>query len=275
MSKPMVNYILLAAILCGAAGVAPHHAHAQSARRQAAELLRQGAALYKQGDKSGTLEKFSKAYNLFPSYKIEYNIAVLLEEMGRWTASAEYFERFVTTKHKSAPGEMVQLAHQKLRKLRRKLASVTVTCNVEGAWLLVAGKEVGQLPMGFRTYYTPDKYHFAVKKRGYQRFQKSVVLRAGSHLQLEVELTHIVHPVSRPEPVPAAQTRKFPTMGKHPAVAADVPQPAPTSRPLYKKWWFWTAVGAVVVGAVIGGTVAATSGGDELPDGDIRWKLAP
>jgi hypothetical protein len=33
--------------------------------------------------------------------------------------------------------------------------------------------------------------------------------------------------------------------------------------PVYKKWWFWTAVaGAVVVGAAVGGGVGATAGTD-------------
>ncbi len=37
----------------------------------------------------------------------------------------------------------------------------------------------------------------------------------------------------------------------------------PASRPIYKKWWFWTGVGVVVVGATV--AVIATSGGDSDP----------
>jgi curli biogenesis system outer membrane secretion channel CsgG len=35
-----------------------------------------------------------------------------------------------------------------------------------------------------------------------------------------------------------------------------------TSTPIYKKWWFWTVVGAVAVGGTVG-AVAATTGGDD------------
>ncbi len=39
--------------------------------------------------------------------------------------------------------------------------------------------------------------------------------------------------------------------------AAPRPTPRPASPPFYKKWWFWTAVGVVVVGSVTA-TVLAT-----------------
>lgn len=43
-------------------------------------------------------------------------------------------------------------------------------------------------------------------------------------------------------------------------VAADVVAASPEHKPFYKKWWFWTAVGGVVVaGAVVGIAVAATT----------------
>jgi tetratricopeptide (TPR) repeat protein len=40
----------------------------------------------------------------------------------------------------------------------------------------------------------------------------------------------------------------------------------PRSKPIYKKWWFWTAVGAVVAGSVV--AIALTTGGDDrVPQG--------
>ncbi len=39
-------------------------------------------------------------------------------------------------------------------------------------------------------------------------------------------------------------------------------------RPVYKKWWFWTGVGAVVVGGSIG-IYAASSGGSSPPMSDL------
>jgi hypothetical protein len=43
------------------------------------------------------------------------------------------------------------------------------------------------------------------------------------------------------------------------------------AKPFYKQWWFWTAVGVVVVGGTIGAIVGATSGKEEgIPSGKGR-----
>jgi hypothetical protein len=60
---------------------------------------------------------------------------------------------------------------------------------------------------------------------------------------------------SAPEPAGGAQTSSQAVLVGTPATTA----PAETaSSPIYTKWWFWTLVGAAVVGAGIG--VAAATG---------------
>jgi hypothetical protein len=41
------------------------------------------------------------------------------------------------------------------------------------------------------------------------------------------------------------------------------------TRPFYKQWWFWTAVGVVVAGGTLG-TVLALTGEEGIPDGKGR-----
>jgi PEGA domain-containing protein len=49
------------------------------------------------------------------------------------------------------------------------------------------------------------------------------------------------------------------------------PEPIVTSSsPIYKKWWFWTAIGVVVAGGVTGLAVGLTAGGSSIPDGHGR-----
>jgi hypothetical protein len=40
---------------------------------------------------------------------------------------------------------------------------------------------------------------------------------------------------------------------------ADADDPNAPHRPIYKKWWFWTAVGAAAVGVLIIGVTAGRS----------------
>jgi hypothetical protein len=54
-----------------------------------------------------------------------------------------------------------------------------------------------------------------------------------------------------------------------PASAPDLP-PTTASRPFYKRWPFWVAVGAVVVaGGVTAGVLASQSGGKSIPEGGL------
>ena len=50
-----------------------------------------------------------------------------------------------------------------------------------------------------------------------------------------------------------------------PAAIVSSPPPSPAEEhPIYTRWWFWTGVGVVVVGAVVAG-IALSSGGSAGP----------
>ena len=76
-------------------------------------------------------------------------------------------------------------------------------------------------------------------------------------------------PVASPSPSPSPV--KVPDPAKVAAGTDPEPGPGPVdgpsdggSRPIYKKWWFWTALGVVAVGATVA-VVAASSGGESSP----------
>ena len=58
-------------------------------------------------------------------------------------------------------------------------------------------------------------------------------------------------------------------------VPASQPKPLPPAKPtpIYKKWWFWTAVGAVAVGAGLGIGFGVSSMDNKVPEGpSYSWK---
>jgi tetratricopeptide (TPR) repeat protein len=61
-----------------------------------------------------------------------------------------------------------------------------------------------------------------------------------------------------PASAPAVQVTPAPAS----LVTAPAPQPP---KPLYKQWWLWTAVGAVVAGAAVGATVALVPKNAPIP----------
>jgi tetratricopeptide (TPR) repeat protein len=72
-------------------------------------------------------------------------------------------------------------------------------------------------------------------------------------------------PITRPEPKPEPVVAPQPEPKPEPVVARTDAQ---GRTPVYKKWWLWTIVGVVVVGAAVGTAVALT-----VPSG--TWENAP
>jgi tetratricopeptide (TPR) repeat protein len=85
-----------------------------------------------------------------------------------------------------------------------------------------------------------------------------------------IEARRFVGEMTKPGYKPPAPELPPPAAAPPPAVvtpapavapAPVLPPPAPVAekQPLYKKWWLWTAVGAVAAGAAVGIAVAATT----------------
>jgi tetratricopeptide (TPR) repeat protein len=74
-----------------------------------------------------------------------------------------------------------------------------------------------------------------------------------------------VTPIAPPPatPAPAVVTPAAPPPSA-PAAVISSPPPAAEDHPIYTRWWFWTAAGVVVVGAVVAG-IALSSGGSAGP----------
>ncbi len=103
------------------------------------------------------------------------------------------------------------------RPLEVKTARITLDSNPPGAALTVDGKAVGKGPWSGEL--DAGGHLVTATLDGFGKARQEVVLVAGQERRVSIEL--VVLP-----PAPEAE------------------------RPVYKKWWFWTGVGAVVAGGV-------------------------
>jgi hypothetical protein len=103
------------------------------------------------------------------------------------------------------------------RPVEAKTATITVDSNPPGATLTVDGKAVGKAPWSGELDAGGHLVTGALD--GYTKARQELVVVAGQTRRVTVEL--LVAP---------------------PVAEAD--------RPVYKKWWFWTGIGAVVAGGV-------------------------
>ncbi len=75
-----------------------------------------------------------------------------------------------------------------------------------------------------------------------------------------------VQPISQPAAQPMPSAAPVPVAPAPAATVATTAPPPSGDTPIYEKWWFWTAIGVVVVGAVV---IAAASGST------TPWNNAP
>jgi hypothetical protein len=133
-----------------------------------------------------------------------------------------------------------------------------VTSTAVGARVFLNGRNLGAAPVS--TKVLPGKngagrtYELRVEKKGYEVFREDVVVKAGAKLKVHAKL----EPIKIVTIVTKAQ-KKDDTRKKD-GVAAPIKVTGKT--PIYQEWWFWTATGVVVVGAVTAVLLALNSGSD-------------
>ena len=167
--------------------------------------------------------------------------------LGRPHWAAEHFERFLRGVDRTKETPIVGMAEAKLKTLRGKVASLTLRPCARGVAVTFGGRAVGRTPLRLPIYVTPGSYRLVLRRPGRADYKQAIKLLAGQHRVLAVRW-----------PRPAPRRRKVALVPRAPR-----PRPRPRAAPFYKKWWFWTAVGVVVVGATVTGGVVATQGGDD------------
>ena len=223
--------------------VQPNSDGQSKARAQA--LLREGTAAYGRGDYASALDKFTAAYQIFPSPKLWFNIGQANRDLGRPVEAVEAFDRFLTEAD-DAPSETLAEARRSAAELKSKLGQIQVTCMTDGAEITVDGKQVGSAPLGNMVWTTPGRHQVAAQQAGFAPAIEDVVAVAGEAVTVDLDL--------RPIDLRAAN---------QPADAALVGGGAASEeKPLYRRAWFWVAVGvAVGAGAAVAVILANRDGG--------------
>jgi tetratricopeptide (TPR) repeat protein len=241
--------LILAALLAQAGSPPPVGADAKA---KATGLLKQGSALFEQGEYQFALDKFEEAYAVFPSPKLQFNIAQANASLGRPVEALNAYETFVARGADASPDALAD-AWRSIAELRAKLGQLKIDCSPAGASVAVDGKEVGLSPIREAIWTRPGAHQVTAQREHYAAAIEAVTTVAGKATTVTIRLRSSVA-----EPAPLAIASPQATS---PVVELQAPSSragAPTTRTPYKTY-FWAGVGttgALVIGAIVAGVAA-------------------
>jgi hypothetical protein len=283
---------LAAALVAGGAGrtradePAAEPAATPSAQDRAAALalVREGNRLLDAGDPVGALAMFQQAHRLVGGDKLHFNFGQALAAIpGREADAYRELELFLERVPAATP-DVVRAAHREQDRLRARLGFLRVETKADHVDIQIDGKPAGTSPLRRSLALAPGAHAIAASAPGFLPYKADVTLVAGREVTQVVELAPV--PLAAPAAPPPAQAPpvvEAPPPAPPPSAAAALPQAAPAapvaaslvttpaaapapapgeSEPVFKRWWFWAAVGgAVALGAV---SVALLSRGTDV-----------
>lgn len=213
------------------------------------------------------LTAFETSMRLRRSAAVALDLSVVLHRLGRLAEARAWLQEFSElaspAQHRTHDAEAAGM----LADIARRLARLRVlSLSPVSAVVFVDGRRA-QLNEAGEAVVDPGAHTVRAEAPGYIAHESQVEIAPGGTGDVRVSLEH--------EPVPVAPVVVTPTVvaSPHPVggdVAVD-PRVAPSapvtvSPPFYTRWWFWTAIGAAVVGGAAASVVVATSGTRPLPD---------
>jgi tetratricopeptide (TPR) repeat protein len=241
--------LVFAAALVAWSGVAA--AQPADPRAAALEQLKEGAERIDRSDYVGALAHFQEAHRLFPSPKIDFNIGLACQGLGRHAQALAAFQRFLDEANDATP-EARAKAERNVATLEPLVAVVAVAFDRPGARVAVDGEQHGTTPLAHGVPLDPGEHELSVEHEGRRQAQRVRVV-AGERRKLR--FTTMATPAPPRAPAPES------------ALTASAPAPLAAERPFYTKVWFWALAAAVVGGAAV--ATAAASRRTEYPHVDL------
>jgi hypothetical protein len=244
----------LVVALLGGAGVA-HGASAKD-RQRATALLREGAALLEHKDYAEALGKFTEAYGLVPSPKIQFNIGLAEEGLARPAEASRAYQAYVDGATGDTTARRAE-AQGRITALRSRVTLLHITSDVAGASVTVDGVDEGTTPLPRPLVVSPGAHQVFLAAPGAMTWTRAVRGDAGATIELQANL-------QTPPSTPAAEAPRAPgerpslkapdhttTPDQPPALISRRAAPDDGGKPVYQQGWFWATVGGVAVAGAV------------------------
>jgi hypothetical protein len=209
---------------------------------EARTRYKKGLDLYQDGAFDAALIELQRAYELAPSYKILYNVALVDLQLNDFAGALKNFRQYLEEGGKKVDAKRRAEVDKEIEKLVGRVATVTISTNVDGAEVMVDDLKVGETPLDKPMLVSAGKRKITLSKDGYVSVSRVVVVAGGDAKTLELKLR-------TPAEAKAASDKKPATSGgTTPKHAEESP-----SRPV--PWLWWGITGGLAAGTTVAGVL--------------------
>ena len=179
---------------------------AEKGAEDASERFRAGVAFYKNRDYGAAPGGFKRAYELEPNYRVLFNLGQTSQELNDYASALRAFRQYL-----SEGGKEIDAARKKkvvswIEDLEKKVATVTIETNVEGAEILVDDVVVGSAPLGEAVIVNAGRRKIAANAKGHVPTQRVIDVAGTDETTVTLELVAIERDRPPPPPLPPPPT---------------------------------------------------------------------
>ncbi|MBI3204679.1 MAG: PEGA domain-containing protein [Myxococcales bacterium] len=217
---------------------------------EARSRYKKGLELYEEGAFDAALIELQRAYDLSPSYKILYNVALVYLQLNDFAGSLRNFKKYLDDGGKKIDQKRRAEVEKEIAKLQSRVATVELTVNVEGAEVSVDDLDVGETPLDQPLIVNAGKRKLSVQKSGFARVTKVLVVAGGDKKKLSLTLE--AGSSSASTSTSGKPERPGPSSPGKPEKPASAKDEGPKRR---VPWLWWGVTGGLAAGTTVAGVL--------------------
>jgi len=163
-------------------------ARAEDPAKRANELYEMGNKLYDEQKWSEAEAAYQAAWDLKPSFDLAGNLADVETQVGQYRDAAEHFAYAYENFPIGGKPEVREALGKRLDDVKKQVGQVRVKTSVEGARVVVDGRNVGLAPLTKPVFVDPGQKVVEAKLEGFQVALKTIQVEKGATLDVNLVL---------------------------------------------------------------------------------------
>ncbi len=161
---------------------------ARGSREEAVARWERGKEFFQDGDFAAAVIEFRRAYDLFPNYKILYNIGQVCLEQQDYPCALHNFTKYLADGGSNVAPARATDVQREIDRLNARVAHVTITTVPPGADITVDDMPVGKSPLAAPVVVSAGRRRVSASLRGYLTTSKTIEVGGTEQARLAIEL---------------------------------------------------------------------------------------